>query len=128
MVNAGNRCTGLVNATTQARQHLFNGGCGKVEMLNQSELIETIKRRHPTLCVSPVSDYSGDYRSDQGVWLRGDSSNEDVDTPVFYSTVPYEDGYESGLSVVFAEWLKANGWGYECFDYGSYWLLPNSVS
>lgn len=91
--------------------------------LTQDELIETIRRRHPTILVSPLSDYSKKYGEQDGVWLRGDE--EDADTPVICDlSCDQAPGYEAYISTVFTDWLWVNGWHCECFDYGSYMLLP----
>lgn len=31
---------------------------------------------------------------------------------------------DTGLSEVFTDWLWVNGWHCECFDYGSYMIIP----
>lgn len=94
--------------------------------LTQDELIETIRRRHPTITVSPLPDYSKEYAGQDGIWLRGESTNEDVDTPVMCNFAPDEAGYMAGISEVFTDWLWVNGWHCECFDYGSYMIVPAS--
>lgn len=94
--------------------------------LTQDELIATIRRRHPTILVSPLSDYSKIYVGQDGVWLRGEVE-EDVDTPVICClSCDQEPGYESYISTVFTDWLWVNGWHCECFDYGSYMIVPAS--
>lgn len=66
-----------------------------------------------------------EYAETDGVWLRGGSINEDVDTPVMCcNSPPWSDGYQTGISEVFTDWLWVNGWHCECFDYGSYMIIP----
>lgn len=41
-----------------------------------------------------------------------------------FSQMIFDIAAHTGLSEVFTDWLWVNGWHCECFDYGSYMIIP----
>ncbi len=95
--------------------------------ISQSEMIADLRAAFPDLMARPVSEFSRDYASQEGVWTGGGEACMADDAPIFWASESADpDLYDGGAHVGFIAWLKRRGWGVERYDGETFLLFPNS--
>lgn len=93
---------------------------------SREQMIADIELAFPGAFVRPLEQFTTAY-GPEGRWLqfagnRGEIGGE----PIYCSTADGEEPYDGYLHTGFIEWLANRGWGHECYDGESYFLLPIS--
>lgn len=91
---------------------------------SESALIADLIATYPGLHVRPVREFGADYRDWTGVWTGGPGDMPD-ELPIFNELEHgSEDEWDGHVHKGFTAWLEARGWYIECYDAGTYFIIP----
>lgn len=100
--------------------------------LSPGELVTQLEVAFPGIWHRPIREFgTSDWIPKvNGLWISGhDDQRHDIEMPdglPLSCSIPDPDFYDGFIHLTFINWLEARGWWYECYDYGTYFLLPDS--
>jgi hypothetical protein len=90
-------------------------------MKNQNDMIELLKKEFPKMWLKPSEDFSREFEG--GIWT-GEGSIDNDGLPMFDYWSHEESIYEMGVRKTLLSLLEKHGWWAECYDAGTYMLMP----
>lgn len=88
----------------------------------EEALIANLIATFPGLHARPLCEF-GAAGWDYGVWTGGEADMPDG-LPIFSTLMQGEDTHDGGVHTGFTSWLEARGWYLECYDGGTYFIVP----
>lgn len=91
-------------------------------MLFEPELLADLLATYPGIHARPLREF-GAAGWEHGVWTGGDALMPDG-LPIFSTLMQGEETHDGGVHTGFTAWLEARGWYLECYDGGTYFIVP----